>query len=308
METMFLDDIPREVAQAAHAHTSHVPEDRAAQERREYAATLREDYEALNALADTDEKCAALEAEFARYREGYRQRYLARLGAMSRCASTMITGGSNFNVRRARKASDAADRRTNELIEYRKRAFAAITKVLRPELAPIMSGDADATERLRAKIAKAEKFQEQMRACNAVIRKHAKAGTDAQVAALVALGIGFGPETARKLLAPDDLGRIGFADYELNNNNANIRRMRSRLGEVETLHATPETSAEGVNARFEDAPGENRVRLHFPGKPSAEVRAELKSVGFRWAPSQGAWSAYRNHSTLAVGRRIAGAP
>lgn len=32
-----------------------------------------------------------------------------------------------------------------------------------------------------------------------------------------------------------------------------------------------------------------RIQFIFDGKPDAEVRTILKSNGFRWAPSQGAW-------------------
>ena len=39
---------------------------------------------------------------------------------------------------------------------------------------------------------------------------------------------------------------------------------------------------------------ENRVRLSFDGKPSAETRSLLKSNGFKWAPSQGAWQRQAN--------------
>mgnify|MGYP000567974511 CR=1 FL=1 len=35
--------------------------------------------------------------------------------------------------------------------------------------------------------------------------------------------------------------------------------------------------------------GENRLQLFFEEKPSEEQRRELKSNGFKWAPSQGAW-------------------
>ena len=32
-----------------------------------------------------------------------------------------------------------------------------------------------------------------------------------------------------------------------------------------------------------------RLQLFFEGKPEPEVREVLKSNGFKWAPSQGAW-------------------
>ena len=34
---------------------------------------------------------------------------------------------------------------------------------------------------------------------------------------------------------------------------------------------------------------DNRLQVFFDGKPDADTRAELKSNGFRWAPSVGAW-------------------
>jgi hypothetical protein len=98
----------------------------------------------------------------------------------------------------------------------------------------IYSDDPAADDKLKAKIANAEQLQEIMKACNAAIRKHAKAGPAAQIAALVALGR---PEAqAAELIKPDFCGRIGFADYQLTNNNANIRRMKERLQHVTTAH------------------------------------------------------------------------
>src|ERR1051325_4884509 len=98
---LFAQDIPADIARAAHNGTSFTPGERAEQERRGYAATLASDLAALEKLADTDEKQLQLEHEFARYRDGYRERSLARLRALSRCLSTMITGRSKFPVARA---------------------------------------------------------------------------------------------------------------------------------------------------------------------------------------------------------------
>lgn len=299
----FAADIPADLARAAHAGTSFVPEKRGQQEQAEYAATLAADYADLLKICDTDEKRAKLEEEFARYRAGLRRHFVAHLVARSRCMSSMITGPSNFPTRQNEKRNATERRRLNDLLEYRPRALAAIRRALQPELQPIMTGDADAADRLEAKIAKAEALQALMVASNAAIRKH-KGDEAAQIAALVALG--HTEERARRLLQPDFCNRIGFADYELSNNSANIRRMKGRAKVVEHNQAKPDTKLQGEHARIEDCPSENRVRLFFPGKPAAEVRDKLKSSGFRWAPSIGCWQAYRNSRTHEVAKAVAG--
>ena len=216
----------------------------------------------------------------------------------------MITGPSKFPTRRNEKRNAAADRRLEELLDFRARALAAIKHALTPELRPIMSGDRDALQRLTDKIRRAEAKQERMKVANAAIRRHAKAGTEAQVAALLALG--FSEQTARMVLKADELGRIGFADYQLKNNNANIRRMRGRLESVSVAKAAPATESTAENGiRIEDSPAENRVRLFFPGKPSAEVRARLKENGFRWTPSLLCWQAYGNTGSVAHAQEYA---
>jgi hypothetical protein len=296
----FIDDIPLATATAAHAGTSHVPDERGRQEREGYARRLTEDWRELSKHASADE----LAEHFSHYRRGYRTRYVAYLEARARCMSTMITGPSNFPTARNKKRSDAADKRLAELTEYRVRALASIRKALHPELEPIRLGDADAAERLREKIEECERVQEHMRKVNAAIRRASKDGTEKQVTVVMSLGLD--ELIARDLLKPDFAGRIGFADYELKNNGAEIRRLKSRLAEVERSRGEPATELEGERARLEDCPAENRVRLFFGGKPDAEVRTRLKRSGFRWAPSLGCWQAYRNHGAIEVAKREAG--
>lgn len=43
------------------------------------------------------------------------------------------------------------------------------------------------------------------------------------------------------------------------------------------------------DVKVEEDPEAQRLRLHFPGKPSADIIAKLKQHGFRWAPSERAW-------------------
>lgn len=297
-------DIPPALARSAHHGTSFTPEKRGEQEIEGYASTLAADFAMLMKYATTPEKIATLDVEFTRYRQGYRQRYQTMLLAKSRCLSTMITGASNFPTRRANKASASADRRTGDVVDFRDAALARIKKALRPELRPVMSGDANAVERYEAKLAKLEKLQDATKEINATIRKHAKAGEDAQVAALVALG--YGAKTAAEWLKPDFAGRIGIPDYVAKNRGAEIRRVKAKIAELTTAKATEDTTVEGEHAKLEDSTADNRVRLFFPGKPDKPTRERLKGNGFRWTPTLGCWQAYRNPNTLAIAKREAG--
>lgn len=184
----------------------------------------------------------------------------------------------------------------------------AAIRTLRPDLRAIMAGDADAVDRLASKIASAERSQQAMKDANKAIRTHAKAGEAHQVTALMELG--FNEAQAVKLLHPQfSYQGQGFPGYSLSNNNANIRRMAERLAQIEAAQACEVVQTEGADGvTLEDDAPANRVRLFFPGKPSEEIRSTLKSAGFRWAPSLGAWQAYRNNGTLKTARDMAGTP
>ncbi len=300
MNTSFENDIPLDLATRAHYGTSFVPEDRGSQERASYATTLRNDFDVLSKLANTTEKSSILTTEFDWYREGYRARYIAMLSSKSRCLSSMIAGPLNFPTRRAQKANDSANNRTQELIEYRERALAAIRKTLQPELAPIMLGDSDAGDRIASKLETLKQKRDLMKACNSAIRKYSKEGESAQIAALVSLGLT--DKTAQSLLKPDYMGRIGFPSFELTNLGAEIRRLEKRASVVVENQSKPATVCEGANVRMEEAPSENRVRLFFSGKPDVETRTELKRRGFRWSPTIGCWQAYLNTNSVAFAR------
>jgi hypothetical protein len=295
----FIHDISRELANRAHAGTSFSPDKRGEAEINDYASTLAADFENFSRDAITPEKQALLETEFARYREGYRRKYEAYLSSRSRCLSIMITGPSNFPTRRNHKRNGVADRRLEDLNEFRRRALAAISKALHPERRPIMAGDGDALVRLKEKITEAEALQATMRAVNAAIRRHAKAGRGAQIKAMIEANPDLCEAQAVLMLNPDFAGRIGYYDFELSNNNANIRRMEARFAWLDRDKATKPTTICGENGvLYEDCPADNRVRLFFTYIPDVAVRTRLKLHGFRWTPSLRCWQAYRNSRSL----------
>lgn len=296
--SQFLNDIPTSLARGAFGGVSMSPERRGDRARTDHAETLEADLAYFTEQATKGGTLDKLEEEFARYRAGLTSRCRAWLASNARCVSSFIAGPSNFPAARMNKRSDIAHRRLGEYLDFRDRARRAVVRNLRPDLAPIKSSDADAVERYSAELVKLEALQARMKAANAAIRKHAKAGPAAQVAALMEQNIA--ESYAVELIKPDCCGRIGFADYQLSNNSANIRRVKARIEQVSRLQAQPTREVEGSKARLEDDPPANRVRLFFPGKPADEVRARLKSSGFRWTPTIGAWQAYRNYRTLDV--------
>ena len=81
--------------------------------------------------------------------------------------------------------------------------------------------------------------QELMKAANVAIRMKDPTEGDAKLAEL-----GYTPEDIAKLREPDFCGRIGYPAYLLQNNNANIRRIRGRIEELKKrTENTPEAGS-----------------------------------------------------------------
>ncbi len=151
----------------------------------------------------------------------------------------------------------------------------------------VSSDDPDALDKLREKLAKLNASRERMRAANAAIRS----GDDV-VRALGSLG--FSEEQARKLLERDFAGRVGFPDYALRNAAGEAARVERRIRELAQRAATP-APASIVIGEATISEAENRVRVTFPTVPPEAVRRALKSAGFRWAPSVGAWQRHASN-------------
>lgn len=217
-----------------------------------------------------------------------------RIGAM--CPSVMISGGSNFPVKKKEKQNAAADRNMGEYQEIQK----ILDKIKATGQGGISSDDPLALEKLRKKLEGLVKHQEIMKAANAAIRMKDTAKGDAKLAEL-----GYTPEEIKQLRKPDFCGRIGYPSYELSNNNANIKRIRDRIAELEKrqTEAAPEGwTFEGgevvINTEL------NRLQIFFDSKPDEDLRSDLKSHGFRWAPSQNAWQRQLTDNAIYAAKKI----
>lgn len=213
----------------------------------------------------------------------------------ARCPSILISGGGNFPVRKKERQNAARDRNLEEWNYIQ----GLLDKIRSVGTGGISSDDPQAVEKLEAKLAALEKHQELMKAANVAIRMKDPTEGDAKLAEL-----GYTPEDIAKLREPDFCGRIGYPAYLLQNNNANIRRIRGRIAELKKrTESTPE-GWEFDGGRVVVNTTENRLQVIFDGKPDADVRTELKGEGFRWAPSQGAWQRQLTDNAMRAARRL----
>ncbi|MFM9829385.1 MAG: hypothetical protein ACKVOB_11675 [Sphingomonas sp.] len=266
------------------------------------AATLVRIADALAREQLTDYAAGADE----RFLSAYVRAWSAYQHAGSKCANWMVTGPSNFPVARNQKRLDAEQRRWQVLDEIAKQAPARAVKRARlARLASVGRGGIveGELEAARAKLAGRERDQERMKATNALIRKHRLTTNQESAEKLAEVTKGtthaLDVRTALMVLTPPwTNGPIGFMPYQMSNNLAEIKRLRDRVATLERK-ATAITQAEATDAspptttragvEIVENIADDRLQLHFPGKPQPATIAALKSRGFKWSPRAGAW-------------------
>jgi hypothetical protein len=158
----------------------------------------------------------------------------------------------------------------------------------------IASDDPEAISKLQDKLRGLVDNQERMKAINKALRSD-----DDQ--ALVQLGLSdIDIEEVKK---PDFLGRVGFPDYALSNNNAEIRRIKKRIEDLTHLRQRKPVSFE--NEEFKVYVEDGRVLVHcFQGKPNEVARKFIKERCFKWSPHRSAWSRKVTANSLADSRYL----
>ena len=216
----------------------------------------------------------------------------------ARVPSVMVAGGSNFPVAAKHKQNAARDRNNERYAEVQ----VILRKIQSVGTGGIMSDDKDAVAKLIAKLEKLEKHQATMKAANAAVRMK-----DAEKGNAKLTEMGYTPEEIKQLRTPDFCGRVGYPDYEMKNNNANIRRIKERIAvlEKEAQQAAANTGpVKGDGYELVENADMGRIQFIFDGKPDDGTRALLKENGFRWAPSQGAWQRMLNDNGRSAAQRV----
>lgn len=198
------------------------------------------------------------------------------------CPSVMISGAGNFPVKKKERQL-AAWERNHEFYQYVQGILAKIENILYGREI-IKSDDERAIEKLEEKLEDMKKLHEDMKAANKALRlKDKEAGND-QLREM-----GYSEESIEELRKPDYLGRVGYPNFQLSNNNANIHRVEERLKRLKAVKERGSSEQEYKTFKVVENTETMRYQIIFDGKPDAEIRTLLKSNGFKWAPSQGAW-------------------
>ena len=142
--------------------------------------------------------------------------------------------------------------------------------------------DPDAVEKLERELEKRVKAQEEMKVANRAVKLKDIEKGNAKLREM-----GYTDSNISELRKPDFCGRIGYPDYMLQNNNANIHRIKERIADLKAMKENIMGSVETDLYTFKQEDG--RYQFVFDGKPADGVRMILKSNGFKWSPNRGAW-------------------
>lgn len=197
----------------------------------------------------------------------------------ARVPSVLIAGPANFPTRKKEKQNAARDRNMEEWREIQE----ILNKIRSVGTGGISADDPDAVGKLKKKLENLEELQETMKLVNSYYREK---GTLDRCPFLM-------PEQTDQLNSDMEsgwhYGKAPYLPWQLSNNNAEIRRVRQRIEELERKAETVYVGWEFDGGYVEPDKEDNRLRIYFDEKPDEAVRSELKSNGFKWSPKAGAW-------------------
>jgi antirestriction protein ArdC len=204
----------------------------------------------------------------------------------SRVPSMLIAGGAGINAGKKEKQNAARDSNMREWRDIQ----GLLDKIRSTGMGGISADDPGATNKLQEKLTGLEQLQDTMKTANAYYRKHKTLDGCPVLSA----------EQIQKLSADMKTRWYGreaaqpFEPYKLQNNNAEINRLKKRVKELAHREEAVLTGWDFEGGKVEVNKQDNRLQVFFDGKPDADTRAELKSNGFKWAPSVGAWQRQLN--------------
>ena len=233
-------------------------------------------------------------SEFQQARRERAERKAARLSAEAkgklgeaRREIEMIPPGQPILVghhseKRHRRALERHDQKMRAGLATEREAESARHAAIRAG-SSISADDPEAVRLLKEKLTKLETRQQQMKDVN---RAYKRGGIEA---VREQFGDRYALESAKTLQAQPYYDKP-FPGYALTNNNANIRRVKERIQELEKkAQAAPNPAIVGSGFRIVEDTEDNRLRFFFDERPDRETTRKMKQAGFRFSRQHMAW-------------------
>lgn len=292
---------------------SHFPERRAAAELSDLAARINAFGAYVDQLAAQEGVADSFKAVEEKQAFAIQHVAITRAfwAAESRCMSWFVTGSANFPVARNEKRQRSADARSTEICEHDRKARKAAKRHAFPygaEGEAIRSNDPEALDKIRKKIAGLENDCEQAKAANRIIRTmRARKVEMADIIRAVVEQTDIETHVIGGALQHAETFRMPLK-FDTTLDRAEIRRLQDRLASLEKLQERGDVETKVETSLGEIEIVENteaaRIQLFFPGKPDEQTRSLLKSNGFRWSPSHGAWQRHLNDNGRWAAKRV----
>lgn len=265
--------------------------------------------------AAVDEAAALVEAQKAKVSpyyhdklDGLLDRYARRLAEWTNdynrnqasYPSQFISGAGNYNMKKHEKQMSREGTLWNEYNEIK----AILNKIEAVGTGAVDLADPHAREMLADQLQKLQSKLDESKALNAYYRKHKSfdgfPGLTADAAAKLTADFADTCQRCPWVKHP-------IPDYKLTSLRGKIKRVQARLDELDKRTEQAEQPAEstkfsgGEIVRNLEA---DRLQILFDEKPDEETRSLLKSNGFRWAPSQGAWQRQLTENGIRAAKRV----
>ena len=156
----------------------------------------------------------------------------------------------------------------------------------------ISSDDPDALDKLKVRLEGLKSNQAFMKKVNAHYRKHKTCqgceGVSEELAAEL-------DESMKKAYSWET---APFPSYALSNNNQNIKRIESRIQQLEHAKKTGYQGWDFEGGTVVPNHEENRLQIFFEEIPPEELRQELSHRGFHWSRRNQAWQRQLNFNAI----------
>lgn len=171
--------------------------------------------------------------------------------------------------------------------ELRRRAEAAEKNTA------ISSDDPKAIEKLKEKLANLQEYQEEMKCMN---RHYRKSGT---CKGYKDISESEAEKFDERIKSDYSWQQQPYPGFLLTNNNANIRRIRERIHQLEKIKEMDFGVIEFSGGKVIPNKDANRLQIFFDNIPAPDIRAEMKGRGFRFSKyNNNAWQRQLNSNAI----------